>query len=99
MTFLKRLFLQTGIFLMCFSAFSFSAFAYDSSNSSSAFEMIICGLIGALLVGIVVAVTLISMSRTKQKSTQADHYISSQINLTDKRDMFIRKETKRLDND
>ena len=77
MTFLKRLFLQTGIFLMCFSAFSFSAFAYDSGSTSSAFEMIICGLIGALLVGIVVAVTLISMSRTKQNTGRSLHIVTN----------------------
>ncbi len=99
MSFIKRLFLTTGIFLMALPAFSVSAAAYSEGSEVSVGGMIMCGLVGAMIVGAVVAMTLISMSRTKEKSTQADHYISSQINLTDKQDRFIRKETKRLDND
>lgn len=98
MSSIKRLFLTTGIFLMCFSAFSVSASAYDTSSEVSIIGMIMCGLVGALIVGAVVAMTLVSMSRTKKKSTQADHYISSQVHLSDKQDRFLRKESRRLDN-
>lgn len=98
MSWIKRLFLMTGIFLMCIPAFSVSAAAYDGSSEGSMFGMIMCGLVGALIVGAVVAMTLISMSRTKKKSTQADHYITSEVKLTDKQDRFLRKETTRLNN-
>lgn len=98
MSLIKRLFLMTGIFLMCVPAFSVSAAAYDESSEVSIIGMLMCGLAGALIVGAVVAMTLVSMSRTKKKSTQADHYITSEVKLTDKQDRFLRKETTRLDN-
>ncbi len=98
MSLIKRLFLMTGIFLMCIPVFSVSAAAYDGSSEGSMFGMIMCGLVGALIVGAVVAMTLVSMSRTKKKSTQADHYITSEVKLTDKQDRFLRKETTRLNN-
>lgn len=98
MDMIKRLLLQTGIFLIFFSVFSVSAFAYDGSDGGSVYGMIMCGLVGAVIVGAVVAMTLVSMSRTKKKSTQADHYISSKIRLNDKQDRFLRKETRKLDN-
>lgn len=97
MTVGKRIVLQVGIFFMFLSLFSIGAFA--EGGGGSAVSAVITGMVGALIVGLITSVVLISMSRTKQRSTQADHYVSSDVSLSDKTDRFLRKETRRVSND
>lgn len=96
MTVGKRIVLQVGIFFMFLSLFSIGAFA--EGGGGSAVSAVITGLVGALIVGLITAVVLISMSRTKQRSTQADHYVSSEVTLSDKSDKFLRKDTHMISN-
>ena len=91
----KRIVLQTGIFLMFFSLLSIGAFA---DNGGSPVSAVLFGLVGALIVGLIPATVLISMSRTKTKSTQANHYVSSEVTLSDKSDKFLRKDTHMISN-
>lgn len=49
----------------------------------------------SVLAGIIIAVSLLAQSRTKIKATKAEKYISSQLKLTGKSDVFSHTTTTR----
>lgn len=63
-----------------------TASLYSSDN-------IMPALGAALIIGFVIAISLISMSRTKMKATKADKYISSKLILNEKSDVYTHTTT------
>ncbi|MCD8327724.1 MAG: hypothetical protein LUC25_01355 [Ruminococcus sp.] len=98
MNFFRKLAMQVSLIAFSFYMFSFSVGAYSSSDSGgSSSYYFFAAVVGGIIVALIVASTLVSMSRTKHKSTQADHYISSPVTISGKQDRFIRRETRRID--
>lgn len=83
----QRIVLFIGVLLMAAFLTCPAAFADDGGAGG----LILAGLVGALIVGIITASVLVSMSRTKHKATAADHYVSSDVKVSKKTDRFIKK--------